>query len=93
MTERPRIPCEQALRMLAEFLDGELSDLERHDVRHHLDTCRSCYSRAEFEARLRVELAALARVSVPNEFEERVRSLIGRFESIPDLPPPTSSGG
>jgi anti-sigma factor (TIGR02949 family) len=93
MTERSRISCEQALRLLAEYLDGELSDLERHDVRHHLDTCRSCYSRVEFETRLRVEIASLARVPVPNQFEERVRTLIGHFESIPDHPPTTSSEG
>ena len=86
MTERSRISCEQALRLLAEHLDGELSDLEHHDVRHHLDTCRSCYSRGEFETRLRVELAALARVPVPTPFEERVRALIGHFDSIVDPP-------
>ena len=93
MTERSRISCEQALRLLAEYLDGELSDVERHDVRHHLDTCRSCYSRAEFETRLRFEVTALARVPVPNRFEERVRTLIGHFESIPDPPPTTSAEG
>ena len=87
MTERSRISCEQALRLLAEYLDGELSDFEQHDVRHHLETCRACWSRADFERRLREQVATLARVPVPGEFEERVRALMSRFE-LPE-PPPT----
>lgn len=84
MTDRNRIPCDQALRLLAEYLDDELSDLERHDVRHHLDTCRGCYSRAEFERQLRTQLASLGRLRVRSEFEGRVRTLISRFTLVPE---------
>jgi len=84
MTDRNRIPCDQALRLLAEYLDDELSDLERHDVRHHLDTCRGCYSRAEFEQQLRAQLATLGRLRVRSEFEWRVRTLISRFILVPE---------
>jgi anti-sigma factor (TIGR02949 family) len=84
MTSPHPIACEEALRVLAEYLDGELSDLEQYEVRHHLDACRSCYSRAEFERRLRAQLAALGRPPVPSEFEGRVRALISRFALRPE---------
>jgi anti-sigma factor (TIGR02949 family) len=53
------IGCEEALKRLLELIDGELSDRERDDVERHLCTCRSCFSRAEFERRLKQRLSAL----------------------------------
>ncbi len=82
MTETPReIECEEALRRLAEYLDGELGEREGARVRRHLETCRSCWSRAEFERRLRTRLTELREGEVSDEFEERIRRLIGRFGS------------
>ncbi|MEW5918655.1 MAG: zf-HC2 domain-containing protein, partial [Gemmatimonadota bacterium] len=44
MTHEP-INCEEALRHLADFLDGELHGTVHTSVQQHLETCRSCYSR------------------------------------------------
>lgn len=73
------IDCEEALRRLAEYLDGELGDREDAAVRHHLETCRSCWSRAEFERRLRTRLVELREGEVPADFERRMRKLIQNF--------------
>ena len=53
------IDCEQALARIFELLDHELKDEEREAMEHHLHTCRSCFSRAEFERRLKSKLQAL----------------------------------
>ena len=73
------IGCEQALKRLFEFLDRELSDREGGDVDRHLRTCRSCYSRMEFERRLKERLAALSADEVPAASRERIRALIKGF--------------
>ena len=74
-----RIRCEEAIRRLAEYLDGELSDREDAEVERHLETCRSCWSRAEFERRIRSRLADLRYDDVNPDFERRIRTLLRRF--------------
>lgn len=71
--------CEDALRHLAAHLDGELDDPTRGGMDRHLSKCRSCYSRAEFERRLKEQLAALRREEVGPELESRVRTLLSQF--------------
>jgi predicted anti-sigma-YlaC factor YlaD len=75
------IDCEEALRLLALYLDGELGSVEHAGVKGHLSICRSCYSRAEFERRLKGELAKLRREDASATFERRIRKLIGSFQS------------
>jgi anti-sigma factor (TIGR02949 family) len=71
--------CEDALRVLAEYLDGELESGTGRQLERHLDTCRSCYSRAEFEKRLKDRVAGLRREPVSPDFDARVRTLIRKF--------------
>ena len=79
MSEPRPIDCEQALRLLLVHLDGEVSEQEGLDVERHLELCRSCFSRAEFEKRLRAQLMALRQGAVPAEFERRIRRLMSQF--------------
>jgi anti-sigma factor (TIGR02949 family) len=79
MSDPTTINCEEALRLLATYLDGELGGAEREHVARHLKTCRSCFSRAEFERRLKAEFNQLRREEVTPAFEERVRRLITEF--------------
>lgn len=73
------IECEEAVRRLAGYLDGELEEGDAAEVERHLETCRSCWSRAEFERRLKAQVAALGRDDVRPGFERRIRDLLGEF--------------
>jgi anti-sigma factor (TIGR02949 family) len=73
------IRCQEAMRLLAAYLDDELTRLEHLDVERHLEACRSCYSRAEFERRLKAQLADLGRREPEPEFGARLRGLVRRF--------------
>lgn len=73
------IDCEQALARILEFIDRELADDDREAVERHLRTCRSCFSRVEFERQLKDRLQALSRDDVPSETRERIKSLIHGF--------------
>ena len=79
MSERDNIGCEEALRRLAEFIDCELSESEQDNVERHLRTCRSCYSRMEFESRLKQRLSALSGDDAPAKSRDRIRRLIQGF--------------
>ncbi|MGQ0639762.1 MAG: anti-sigma factor family protein [Gemmatimonadaceae bacterium] len=86
MSSSETINCEDALRLLAEYLDGELHGAAHANVEHHLETCRSCYSRGEFERRLKAQLSQIGRDDVRPSFEEHIRQLIGQFTAPPAKP-------
>jgi anti-sigma factor (TIGR02949 family) len=79
MSELDNIGCEEALKRLLEFIDGELSDSEYDNVERHLSTCRTCFSRMEFERRLKQRLSALSADDVPPTSRDRIRELIKGF--------------
>jgi anti-sigma factor (TIGR02949 family) len=73
------IDCAQALGRLVELVDRELGDEDREAVERHLQTCRSCLSRAEFERTLKGKLQALSQSDVPAKTLDRVTALIQKF--------------
>ena len=79
MSETDDMGCEQALKRLLEFIDRELSESDHDSVERHLRTCRSCYSRMEFERRLKQRLSALSADDVPVKSRDRIRALIKGF--------------
>jgi anti-sigma factor RsiW len=81
MTADTPLNCEQALRLLAAHLDGELDSGDAAEVSKHLERCRSCFSRAEFERGLKAELQKLGRVALRPELEERLQRIAAEFRS------------
>jgi anti-sigma factor (TIGR02949 family) len=79
MPETDNMGCEEALKRLLEFIDHELPDSEHDSVEHHLRTCRSCFSRMEFESRLKQRLSALPVEDAPSTSRDRIRNLIKGF--------------
>ena len=86
------IACEEALRLLAAYLDHELHAGAHQDVERHLEACRSCFSRAEFERRLKGEMNRLGREEIPAGFEHRVRRLLDSFVPAPGGKPADNPG-
>jgi anti-sigma factor (TIGR02949 family) len=71
--------CEQALKRLLEYVDRELTDDDREGVEHHLRTCRSCFSRMDFERQLKGKIHDLSRETVSPSAEDRIKALIKGF--------------
>jgi len=78
MTER-EIDCEQALKQIFEYIDHELHESDHHAMEHHLHTCKSCFSRVEFEQRLKEKVGELRKEESSSELEIRIRNLIKTF--------------
>ncbi len=79
MSDQTPMTCDEALRLLAAFLDGELEAGNQEAVEHHLERCRGCFSRAEFERRLKAEIGRLRAEEIPPGFQQRVRRLLQSF--------------
>ena len=53
--------CEETLRELELFLDGEMSAAEFEHVRHHLEECLECLQIFDFHAELRMVIRSKCR--------------------------------
>jgi anti-sigma factor (TIGR02949 family) len=80
MNEMRTIDCEEALHRLLDFLDAELHGESLHELEHHLERCRSCFSRFEFEKRLKAHIAELGSEPVPAELHHRIRKVLDNFK-------------
>ena len=73
---KPTITCEQAIRLIATYIDRELPEGEADQVREHIERCKSCYSRVEFEQKLKGQLAGLRSAAVSDALGERIRVML-----------------
>ncbi len=73
------INCEEALARLFEYIDHELNPNHNHEMDEHMSRCRSCYSRLEFEKRLRGHFQDAARERAPDELQNRLKELIKKL--------------
>lgn len=78
MKQSKPVDCEQALAQMFEFIDHELNAHEHEAMQAHLHTCKSCFSRAEFERRLKQKLTGLRERAAPGaqaRLEKLIKSL------------------
>jgi len=66
------VNCEEAVHELYTYLDGELTETRREEIRVHLDWCGPCHGAADFEAELRKVIANKCKDRVPQSLIERV---------------------
>ena len=73
------LECDEVITRLFAYLDGEIADTERADIDRHLERCRDCFTRAEFERQLKARLAETRSADAPARLRDRVKALIARF--------------
>jgi mycothiol system anti-sigma-R factor len=72
----PTVDCVEAVHELYSYLDGELTETRRHEIRVHLDWCGPCGGAAQFEEDLRRVIANRCKDRVPQSLIERVAAAI-----------------
>jgi mycothiol system anti-sigma-R factor len=70
------IDCVEAVHELYVYLDGELTEERREEIRVHLDWCGPCHGAADFEAELRKVIANRCKDRVPDGLIRRVAEAI-----------------
>jgi mycothiol system anti-sigma-R factor len=73
------LQCEYVLQRIYDYLDGEVDESTRADIDHHIEHCRECFGRAEFERLLKKRIADTASTVAPDGVRRRVKSLLKRF--------------
>ncbi|HVC70101.1 MAG TPA: mycothiol system anti-sigma-R factor [Acidimicrobiales bacterium] len=70
------VDCNETIERLYHYLDGELTDERRSEIKHHLDECPPCLDAFDFESELRQVIADRCRDRVPDSLRERIRQAL-----------------
>ena len=73
------ISCREAVTRIFELLDGMIKRLQRQKLDKHLDTCRECCNRLEFEKLFKERLMQLSITKTPKRLSRRIEKLIKNF--------------
>jgi mycothiol system anti-sigma-R factor len=69
--------CEETLRSIESFLDGEADAVVAAQVQVHLSDCNPCMQRTEFRRHVKVVIRSKCTGDdVPPALEQRIRSLL-----------------
>jgi mycothiol system anti-sigma-R factor len=79
------ISCEEVLKEVELYLDGELDPDRAAHLREHLTGCSPCLDRAEFQQKLKEIIRAKVRCEAPDTLVVRVRQVI-RAEMMVERP-------
>jgi mycothiol system anti-sigma-R factor len=77
------VDCQQAVRELYYYLDGELTEERRVEIKVHLDMCQPCGTAVDFEAELRQVIAQRCRDHVPDALIARVAAALKAEHQAP----------
>lgn len=73
------IDCADVMRQLFEYLDGEVDAVSHDEIDRHLDGCRSCFSRIEFEKALKERVRRSTRDTAPDSLLQKLDILMEGF--------------
>lgn len=76
------VNCEETLREVERFLDGELEEGAQVDIQVHLSNCHPCMERTEFRKHLKALVHdKCAERKLPDGLGDRIRDLIATYEA------------
>lgn len=70
------VNCEEALRDLYGYLDGEITAERREHIRVHIEECGPCLDAFDFETDLRELVARTCQTEAPDSLRDRVARAI-----------------
>lgn len=71
------VSCEDALRLVHDFLDGELEGVSGEQVRLHFEVCQRCYPHLNLESVYRQAIQrACGGAAAPEELKNRIADLL-----------------
>jgi len=77
--------CEQTLREIERWLDGELDPAVHTEVDTHLSACHPCMQRVEFRRHLKAVIQTkCAGDALPPDLQRKLEGIIGSLEASSD---------
>ncbi len=79
--------CNEALRELYTYLDGELTPERRRHISEHLSDCSPCLEAYDFQAEIQMVIAQKCRDEAPQQLKDKVARAIGLDPSAGPIHP------
>jgi len=73
------LECDEAIRLVLEYLDNELESHDHDALEAHIHKCRACYTRVEFEKRLKGMVGKAPEVNAPDSLKQKIKKLTDQF--------------
>lgn len=73
------LSCEQVLQDIWAYLDRDIKPEDVAHIQKHLDLCRACFSRVEFEKELRISIRKKTDHCCPAKLKNRIKSILDQF--------------
>jgi anti-sigma factor (TIGR02949 family) len=70
------LSCEKVVQSIWEYLDHELSAENLAELQKHIELCRACFTRVEFEISLRSNIRSKTEHTCPEQLKLRIRQII-----------------
>jgi len=74
------VDCNETIERLYTYLDGELTDERRIEIKRHLDDCPPCLDAFDFESELRQVIADRCKDRVPETLRQRIHDALVEAE-------------
>lgn len=72
--------CNEVLDHIYEYLNNhDLTPELGDEIKRHLDDCRGCFTRFEFEQRLLLRFKSAGCCSCPDSLKKRIKNLLDSF--------------
>jgi mycothiol system anti-sigma-R factor len=72
--------CRESLQKIYEFLDGEMEKLPMGEIEKHLDNCRGCWDRFEFEKQLKALIQkSCCKEACSDTLRQRIESILEKY--------------
>jgi anti-sigma factor (TIGR02949 family) len=79
MGDETKMRCEDVVANLLDYLDHEAGNQLGRGIARHLEECRSCCSRADFELALRNRIGEAVPQEVPEKLRARLNKIFDQF--------------
>ena len=72
--------CNESLERLYQYLDSDLEKAPRGEIEKHLERCRHCWDRFEFEKKLIERFkSSCCREKCPDSLRRRIQALLEKY--------------
>ena len=70
------ISCEEALERMFEYIDGVLTGKSHSELEQHIETCKGCLKKVEFQQKLKKRLLKIRPISASNQLMKRLNYIL-----------------
>lgn len=77
--ENKNISCDEVISLLFDYLDGYLEGKKEDEIEKHLEDCKGCLKKAEFQLELKKRFAKLKDNITSKNLNTKINKLINSF--------------